>query len=109
MSLFNRTRNSPAAAATPALQAPAKPSAVSLRMTRMRSPYASEQRWSHVGRAVVDDDNLPIDPVLGFGEERIEALPGDRRLVVHRDDDRRGRPVLSVRESRRRWVQRWSS
>ena len=41
MSLFNRITNSPAAAATPALQAPAKPSAVSLRMTRTRSPYLS--------------------------------------------------------------------
>ena len=70
-------------------------------MTRTRSPSV-EQRRSHVGRAVVDDDKLSIYPVLGFGEERIETLPGDRRLVVHWDDDRRGWPVLSVRESRRR-------
>jgi hypothetical protein len=55
-----------------------------------------QQRWSHVGRAVIDDDKLPIYPVVRFGEERIEALPGERRLVVHRDDDRSGQPALNV-------------
>src|SRR5215213_534354 len=45
VSLFKRTTNSPAAAATPALQAPANPRAVSLRMTRTRSLYRVSSAW----------------------------------------------------------------
>ena len=50
-----------------------------------------KKRWGPVGRAVVDDDKLPSDLVIRLGEERIEALPRNRRLVVHRDDNRGGR------------------
>src|SRR5215204_4245064 len=32
-----------------------------------------KKRWGPVSRSVVDDDKLPIDPVIGLGEERIKA------------------------------------
>ena len=89
--VVQQDENSFLAAAAPALQAPANPRAVSLRTTRMRAPYsASIYRVAWLRRPVVDDDDLAVDAVVGFGQQGVEALARDRGLVVDRDDDRDG-------------------
>src|SRR5215207_1455068 len=68
VSLFKRTTNSPVAAANPALQAPAKPSAVLFRMTRMRSLYVS----SSVGVLSVEPSSTTTSclPIPSSGSAR---------------------------------------
>ena len=89
VSLLSRTRVSPEAAASPALQAAANPRFSSLRITRsrgLRRASPCQPVRGCVGRGVVDDDDLETRPFRAR-LEALEAEPVKVAILVGHDND----------------------